>query len=384
MSGLSGRQRAWLRVRALASKEVKHILRDRQLMGFALVMPVLLLLLFGYAVSFDVDRSPGIPLGVVDQDHSARSRGLVDRFDQTDLFHIALRSDDPEVVEPLFRRDIARAVLVIPKGFSDALARGEPGRAQILIDGTDNTTASAVLGYTWAVALSAIPRVDLLGRPVTAPPLIEARTVTLFNPRRESAIFLVPGLMALVLVLGAVMLTALGVAREYERGSMELLFSTPVGRLEIIVGKLGPNFVLGLLQVLLVLAVAVTLFEVPIRGSVILVFFICAVFILAMLMQGLVISVLTRNQMVASQVAAMTSLLPSLLLSGFIFPIENLPVALQVFSAIFPARYLIEALRAVMLRGNGLEAVWVPLIAMLAFFLVMLAVATRRFQRRLA
>ncbi len=381
MTPRSRTSRVVQRIRAMAEKEVMHMLRDRQLLGFALGMPVFLLLLFGYAVSFDIVN---IPLAVVDEDHTTRSRELIEHFEQSGVFVIAARVETPEVVEALFRRDIAKAVLVIPRGFSQVTTRGEVASAQVLIDGTDNTTASAVLGYAAAIALGAVPRVDLTGQRVTTPLQIEARTMNLFNPRRESAIFLVPGLMALVLVLGAVMLTALGVAREYERGSMEQLFATPVGRLEIILGKLGPNFVLGLFQVLLVLVVGVTLFEVPIRGSVLLVFFIAAIFILATLMQGLVISVLTRNQMVASQVAAITSLLPSLLLSGFIFPIENLPVPLQVLSAIFPARYLIEALRAVMLRGNGLETVWLPILAMLAFFVVMLAVAVRRFQRRLA
>ena len=381
MTPRSRASRVMQRIRAMAEKEVMHMLRDRQLLGFALGMPVLLLLLFGYAVSFDIEN---IPLAVVDEDHTTRSRELIEHFEQSGVFVIAARVDTPEVVEALFRRDIAKVVLVIPHGFSQVTTRGEVASAQVLIDGTDNTTASAVLGYAAAIALGAVPRLDMTGQRVTTPLHIEARTMNLFNPRRESAIFLVPGLMALVLVLGAVMLTSLGVAREYERGSMEQLFSTPVGRLEIILGKLGPNFVLGLFQVLLVLVVGVTLFEVPIRGSLILVFFIAAIFILATLMQGLVISVLTRNQMVASQVAAITSLLPSLLLSGFIFPIENLPVPLQVLSAIFPARYLIEALRAVMLRGNGIETVWLPILAMVAFFVVMLAVAVRRFQRRLA
>lgn len=370
-----------LRARAIASKEVMHILRDPQLLGFALGMPVILLLLFGYAVSFDISD---IPLAVIDQDQTASSRQLVDHFEQAAVFKTTARGDDPSLVEPMFRRDIAKVALVIPPGFARSVGRGEIGEAQLLLDGTDNTTAATALGYASAIALATAPRMDRMGLPSFTPLPMEARTRTLFNPHLESAVFLVPGLMALVLVLVAVMLTALAVAREYERGSMEQLFATPVGRIEIILGKLGPNFVLGLFQVLLVLVVGVTLFHVPIVGSVLLVFLVAALFLMAMLMQGLVISVITKNQMVASQVAAISTLLPSILLSGFVFPVDNLPVPLQAIAAILPARYFIEALRAIMLRGNGLDVIWPQLLALLAFFLVMLVVATRRFQRSLA
>lgn len=374
-------RRLLLRTRAIASKEVMHILRDPQLLGFALVMPVILLLLFGYAVSFDLHD---IPLAVVDQDRTSVSRALVHDFEQAGVFITEARPASPEAVEPLFRRDLAKVALVIPAGFARAAQRGEVAEAQLLLNGSDNTTAATALGYASAIALAAAPRMGPTGAPTSGALPLEARTRTFFNPELESAVFLVPGLMALILVIVAVMLTALAVAREYERGSMEQLFSTPVGRLEIILGKLGPNFVLGLFQVLIVLVVGVTLFDVPIRGSVLAVFVVSAVFIMAMLMQGLLISVVTKNQMLASQIAAITTLLPALLLSGFIYPVENLPLALQAIAAVLPARYFVEALRAIMLRGNGLEDVVPQLLPLLAFFLFMLLVATRRFQRRLA
>jgi len=378
---MSARGRLVQRAKAIASKEVRHILRDPQLLGFALVMPVVLLLLFGYAVSFDIDD---IPLAVIDQDRTATSRALVSDFAEAGVFRITTRADAPDDVDHLFRRDVAKAALVIPPGLARATQRGELARAQLLIDGSDNTTAATALGQAQAIALGATPRLGLGGVVVQGPLPLEARARTLFNPELESAVFLVPGLMAFVLVMVSVMLTSLAVAREYERGSMEQLFATPVGRLEIILGKLGPNFVLGLFQVLIVLVVGVTLFDVPIRGSVLLVFAVSALFIVGMLMQGLVISVVTKSQMLASQVAAISTLLPTLLLSGFIFPIENLPAPLQAIAAVLPARYFIDALRAIMLRGNGLEAVWPHMLALLAFFVLMLVVATRRFQRRLA
>lgn len=368
------------RVRAIAHKEVFHILRDPQILIFALGMPVFLILLFGYAVSFDVEH---IPLAIVDQDHSTESRALVAAFTAQDLFELVATREDAASVEPLLRRNIARAALIIPEGFSRDVHRGRNATAQLLLDGADNMSASIALGYANSIALAqSLGRAQVRLGGFEMP--VEARVRTLFNPRLQSSVVLVPGLIVVVLVLVAVMLTALTVAREYERGSMEQLFATPVGRLEIILGKLAPYFALGLLQVLLVLVVGVVLFDVPVNGSLPLLFLIASVFLLAMLMQGLVISVLTRNQMVASQVAAITTLLPAMLLSGFVFPVENMPPVLQGVAHVMPAMYFVEGLRGVLLRGNGLEVVWPDLLAMAGFFVVMLLVATKRFQRRVA
>ncbi|MDP2349881.1 MAG: ABC transporter permease, partial [Chloroflexota bacterium] len=270
--------------------------------------------------------------------------------------------------------------VALREGVGDLVVLGE---AQLLVDGADNMTASVALGYAGAIA--AMAGRDLATAALGGGPLpLEARPRTLFNPSLASAVFLVPGLMVLILVMVAVMLTALTVAREYERGSMEQLFTTPVGRLEIILGKLSPYLVLGLVQVLLVIVVGVVLFDVPVAGSLALLFLVALVFLLAMLMQGLLISVITRNQLVASQVAAITTMLPALLLSGFVFPVENMPAVLQAIANVLPARYLVHALRAILLRGNGLDVIWPDLLAMGAFFVVVLVVATQRFQRRLA
>lgn len=367
------------RAAAMAAKEVRHILRDRQMLGFALAMPVAMLLLFGYAVSFDVED---VPLVVVDLDRTTESRALTERFTAAGTFTLVARRDHAADVEPLFRRGAARAALVIPPGFARDAARGD-ATAQFLLDGADNTTASIALGYADAVALRA-GQAALSSAIADFRPPLETRTRTFFNPRLDSAVVLVPGLMAVILVMIAVMLTALTVAREYERGSMEQLFATPVGRLEIILGKLGPYFVVGMLQVLIILTVGVTLFDVPVAGSLVTLFVIAALFLLAMLAQGLVISVVTRSQMVASQVAAMSTLLPALLLSGFVFPIQNMPPPLQAIAHLLPGKYLVHALRSVLLRGNGWDVVWVDAAATGAFFLLMLLIATRRFQRRLA
>lgn len=368
------------RIAAMASKEVRHILRDRQMLGFALAMPVALLLLFGYAVSFDVED---IPLVVVDQDHTAQSRALAERFTAAGTFQEILRVDDPAEVEGLFRRGAARVALMVPKGFSRVGAAGNGQTAQLLLDGSDNTSTAVALGYADAVALQASQAALAAAAPGFEPPL-SLRTRLFFNPGAESTVVLVPGLMAVILVMIAVMLTALTVAREYERGSMEQLFATPVGRLEIILGKLGPYFLLGQMQVLLVLVVGVGLFNVPVAGNLAILFTVASLFLLAMLAQGLVLSVVTRSQMVSSQLAALTTLLPAILLSGFIFPIANMPPPLRAVASVLPARYLVHALRAVLLRGNGWASVWPDALATGLFFAVMLLIATRRFRRVLA
>jgi ABC-2 type transport system permease protein len=194
----------------------------------------------------------------------------------------------------------------------------------------------------------------------------------------------VPGLTAYLLAIGAVMLTALTVAAEWERGSMEQLFASPVGRTEIVIGKLLPYLGLGFLQLLLVLAAGTTIFDVPMRGSVLLVFGLGALFLVGMLGQGLLISVVTRNQLVATQAGALSSMLPSVILSGMIFPIENMPALLRAISHLVPARYLVHALRGILLKGNGLAEVWVDLVGLAAFAVVVVGLATVRFRRRIA
>jgi len=204
-----------------------------------------------------------------------------------------------------------------------------------------------------------------------------------FNPAMTSAWFIVPGLIALILSIMAVMLTALTVAREWERGSMEQLFATPVGRLEVIIGKLLPYVVLGMVQVLLVVTLGTVLFGVPVRGSLVLLFGAALLFLIGMLAQGLFISVATRNQQVATQIGVVTSMLPTILLSGFMFPVANMPMPLQLLAAVIPSKYFIQVLRGVMLKGNGIDVQWPNLAAMAVFALVMIGLSSAKFKRRL-
>jgi ABC-2 type transport system permease protein len=379
-SALVRARRFFLRVRALSRKEWMHISRDVSTIAFAAVMPLILLVLFGFAVSFDVDN---IRTVVVDQDRTAASRALADRLFSGPTFVRVGEAPSAEEVEPFFRRREASVGLVIPIDYERRLQRGEAATVQIVVDAADNVTTASVLSY----AARFVTRENkgfatrVAGR---APEAIEARVRALFNPAMRSAVFLVPGLVALIQAIMAVMLTSLTVAREWERGSMEQLFSTPVGRLEIALGKLAPYFVVALGQLLLILAAATFIFDVPLRGSLPALFAVSSLFLYAALAQGLLISVITKNQQVATQAAAVSSMLPSMLLSGFALPIDNMPWILQKVTNIVPARHYVHAIRAIMLRDVEPAALAGDALALAAIGTALLALATARFSRKLA
>jgi len=372
-------RRSLVRIGGMAAKETLHIRRDPRTLYLALGMPVLMLFLFGYGVSFDLER---IPIAVADQDRTEASRALVDAV--TASREIAsIGHARPEEADGLFRSGRALAVLVVPEGYGRDVAQGKRTQVQLLVDGADAVIANQVLSKAEAVVRAETRRLagpELADR---APP-IQVKIWTRYNPTVRSALFMVPGLAAYLLAISAVLLTALTVAGEWERGSMEQLFASPVGRLEIVLGKLLPYLFLGMLQLLLVLAFGVIAFDLPVRGSAPLVFLIGFFFLVGMLGQGLLISVLAKNQLVATQAGALSALLPSLLLSGMLVPIQNMPLPLQALSTIIPARYLVHALRGILLKANGLDVLWPDLLAQLLFAVVVLGLATLRFQRRLA
>jgi ABC-2 type transport system permease protein len=373
-------RRFLLRVRALSRKEWMHISRDVSTIAFAAVMPLILLVLFGFAVSFDVDNIRAV---VVDQDRTAASRSLADHLFSGPTFTRAGEAPDAEAVEPWFRTRRASVGIVIPREFERRLQRGEAVTVQVLVDAADNVTTGSVLSYTarFVTQQNREMTARVVGR---APEAIEARVRALFNPAMRSAVFLVPGLVALIQAIMAVMLTSLTVAREWERGSMEQLFSTPVGRLEIALGKLGPYFIVAFGQLLIILAAATWIFDVPLRGSLVALFAVSSLFLYAALSQGLLISVITKNQQVATQVAAVSSMLPSMLLSGFALPIDNMPWLLQKLTNIVPARHYVHAIRGIMLRDVEPAALAGDALKLALIGTALLALATARFQRRLA
>jgi len=371
--------RSLVRIGAMASKETIHIRRDPRTLALALAMPLVMLFLFGYGISTDLDH---LPIAFADQDQSEASRALARAFDGSGEFRVVTRRA-PGEVEPLFRDGSVVAALVVPRGYQDDLVGGRRTPVQLMVDGADAVVANQVLTKADAVLRAESRRLAGAAFARLEPPL-SAALWTRYNPAARSALFMVPGISAFLLAITAVMLTALAIAGEWERGSMEQLFASPVGRLEIVLGKLLPYLVLGLLELQLVLAFGAMAFDLPVLGPGWLILLLGLVFLVGMLGQGLLISVVTKNQMVATQAAALSAMLPSIILSGMIFPIENMPLPLQLLSRLIPARYLVHGLRGVLLKGNGFDVLWPDVLAMALFAVAIVALATRRFQRRLA
>jgi ABC-2 type transport system permease protein len=371
--------RSLLRIGAMAGKEAIHVRRDPRTLGLALVMPVVMLFLFGYGVSSDLDH---IPLVFADEDQSEASRALARAFDGSGEFTV-VGHPAPEGVEALFRGGVAVAALVVPRGYQRDLLLGKRAEVQLMLDGADPVVGNQVLAKADAIARAESQRLAGASFARLQPPLL-VKVWTRYNPEGRSALYMVPGLSAFLLAITAVMLTALAIAGEWERGSMEQLFASPVGRLEIVLGKLLPYLVLGLLELLLVVAFGALVFDVPIRGSLPLVMLFGLVFMAGMLGQGLFISVVAKNQLVATQAGALSAMLPAIILSGMIFPIENMPLPLRTISRLIPSRYLVHGLRGILLKGNGLDVLWPDLLAMAVFAVAILGLATARFKRRVA
>ncbi len=365
----------WRRSLAVARKEVYHILRDPTTLGAALVLPVFMVVMFGVAIEFNVKN---VALAVSDSDQTQSSRRLLDTFGSSDYFLIH-RVSSPHDAFTEVSAEHARAALIIPPRFERDLFAGRGAEAQILVDGSDNSTVGPVLGYVSSIQNIASQRI---GDFDPTPPY-EIRTRFLFNPELNSKWFVIPGLTVVVMSILSILLTALTVAREWENGSMELLLSTPVQPLEIIVGKLAPYGILGIIAVVFVYVIARTVFGVPFVGNLWVFGLGCLLFLITYLAQGLLISVVTRKQTVAMQFAMISGYLPSNLLSGFIFPIASMPPFFQYFTMILPARWFMLIARDTFLKGSSLIELGGPFLALMFFCVLMIFLATRRFKRDL-
>jgi len=372
------------RLWAVARKESLHIRRDPRSLILAVGIPMLLLLMFGYALTLDVDR---VPFVVWDQSHTPESRDFIARFQATRYFDLRGAVDDYAAVERAIDDRTAMLALVLPADFGARLAAGRNAGVQAIVDGSDSNTAGIVLGYTQAiagtfnqqVALDQIRRVT--GRAPAA--ALDLRTRVWFNADLESRNFIVPGIMAVIMGLIAALLTSLTIAREWERGTMEQLISTPVKPAELILGKLLPYSAIGLANMIIAVLMATLLFHVPLRGSVPLLFAVGMIFVVGTLAQGILISTIARQQLLASQLAMVSTFLPAFLLSGFAFAIANMPVVVRGITYLIPARYFVALVKGIFLRGVGLATLWADALFLLVFALVVLAVAIRRTRKTL-
>jgi len=375
---------SFTRLFAVASKEILQILRDSRSLIIVLIMPVILVLLFGYGVSLDLKH---LPIYVYDRDGSQQSQDLLKRFQASDYFEIAHVANSYAELPRALDSGQAKMALVIPWDFSNRLHDGRPAQIQALVDATDDNTANVLIGYAQAVVqgYSSDIQVDWLrnrGQLAGVSPL-SVQTRTWYNEDLESSAFIVPGVLALVMSVIGAFLTSLTIAREWERGTMEQLVSTPVTPLEIMLGKLIPYFVIGMLDVIVCALIALYWFHVPFRGSFVTLLFSSAMFMIVVLSLGFFISVIAKNQLAASQVALLTTFLPAFLLSGFLYAIEQMPVVLQWITRILPARYYVSALKKIFLKGTPTALLYADLVPLAIFTVVLALLATGSFHKRL-
>ena len=358
------------RTKAIARKEMLHIIRDARSLMAALGMPVLMLVLFGYALSMDVDR---IPTAIYDQDHSTASQDLIKSFRGSRYFTVMEAPSYRYIEERVVRDEILLGV-VIPQDYARHLLSGRDTQVQFLLDGSDSNTASLALGYAEALLRN---HGAAVGRAA-----IEPAVRVWYNNDLKSRNYIVPGLTAVILMIIASLLTSMTIAKEWENGTMEQLLSTPVRPTELLVGKLSAYFVLGVLDMLLALGLGVFVMHVPFRGSLILLLAAGCLFLFGALCWGLLLSAATRSQTAAYQVATITSFLPAFLLSGFLYATENMPPVIQALTYLIPARYFVTVLKGIFLKGVGLDVLWAEFMFLAAYAAVVFLATTRKMRQK--
>lgn len=375
---------SFTRFLAVARKEVVHILRDTRGLIIVLIMPVVLVLLFGYGVNLDFK---GLPVYVYDRDGSQRSQDLLKRFQASEYFDVVRVVGDYSALTRSLDDGHAKMGIVIPWDFSQRLSDGRPVQVQALVDGTDDNTANVLIGYALAVVQGYSSDAQLVwlrnrGQ-LVQPALVSVQARTWYNEDLESSAFIVPGVLALVMSVIGAFLTSLTIAREWERGTMEQLISTPVTPVEIMLGKLAPYFAIGMFDVIVCALIAIYWFQVPFRGSFTTLLCASAMFLVVVLSLGFFISVIAKSQLAASQVSLIITFLPAFLLSGFLFPIEQMPAVLQWITRIIPARYYVSVLKKIFLKGTPTTLLYTDLAPLALFALVLALLATASFHKRL-
>ncbi|MBN2412056.1 ABC transporter permease [candidate division KSB1 bacterium] len=363
------------RIIPIVRKEIIHILRDPRSLIIIFIMPTLMIILFGYAITFDIRD---IKIAVLDQDRSQASRQLLEKFTNTDYFKIAGELTGRDRIEPMMMSRKIVAAIIIPPGFGRDLVSLPVSPVQVLIDGSNANTATIVINYLSA----AINNYNLdINRNIHIPLQIQPRIW--YNPDLDSTNFIVPGLLAVLMMMICAMLTSITISREKETGTMEQILVSPIKSHEIVIGKVIPYILVAFLVASAVLIFAKIVFNVPIRGSLVLLALLSLVFIYASLSLGVLISSKARTQQVALMISLVGTLLPSILLSGFIFPIFAMPSALQILSYIVPAKYYLVIVRGILLKGIGFQYLYAPVIFLFIFGTLLLAVSMKNFKTNL-
>ena len=373
------------RIKAVAVKEFVQIKRDSRSLGLALAIPVFMLLIFGYGLSLDIDQVRTL---IWNQDSSSQlTSEFLLNFKNSKYFKISGYTDNYRDIQHKIDNGDVMMALVIPKDFSHYIQSGKIAPLQLIVDGSDANTATIAMGYVRSVVSQY--NVELLSNVFAEHGLSPVKSVNVhpriwFNMGLVSTWFIIPGVIAMIIMIISALLISVTIAREWERGTMEQLISTPVKGYELIIGKFIPYFVIGFFDLMVGVFVAQFLFGVPFRGSYMLLIILSSLFITGALSQGILISVVSRTQLMASQLASISTLIPTMLLSGFIYPIFNMPKFVQVFTYFIPARYYITVLRDLFLKGNGIATIWDEALFLFLFAGVMFIFAVRKFKKKVA
>lgn len=370
---------------AIFRKEGLHIVRDWRSLGLALAIPAMLLLLFGYALTLDVDK---IPTAVYDQDRTPQSRDLIAHFQGSRYFNIIDLNATYSSIEKNINKSKIIVGMVIPRDFARSILSSETAHVQLILDGSDSNTASIASGYASALIATYSGEVrdhelSLRGTPRLKMP-VDVRVRMLYNSELKSKNFIIPGLISVILMLVAAMLTSLTIAREWESGTMEQLLSTPVRPIELLMGKLCAYFVLGMVDMALALILGMGVFHVPLHGSALLLGVSSMLYLFGALCWGILISTISRSQQMAFQISLLTSFLPAFMLSGFIYPLDNMPWIIRLISLIFPARYFVSILQGVFLKGIGFGLLWSNFLFLLIYAVVVFVIANKKLRPKIA
>jgi ABC-2 type transport system permease protein len=368
---------SWERIKQMVIKEFIQIFRDKRMKAIVFVIPLLQTLVFGFAVTTDVNN---IPFAVIDHDQSSESRGLVNRFTASGYFQAAAFPESPRAAQELLDRSVVTLVLRMDRGFSVDIKRGRPSSIQVLVDGTDSNTATVALDYAVRIIRNYSQELSRPGARTVAH--IDVRQRAWYNPELQSKNYNVPGVIAMVIMLTSLLLTSMAVVREREMGTMEQLMVTPLKPLELVLGKTIPFAIIAFFDMVLITALGVLIFHIPINGPLYLLPLSTGIYLLSVLGIGLAISTIARTQQQALM-ATFLFYMPAILLSGFMFPIENMPLLFQYATYGNPLRYFLVIIRGIFLKGNGIDVLWPQLAALFLLGVMVLTISSLRFKKRL-
>jgi len=370
---------SWRTIRAILRREFTDVLRDRRSLILTFLYPISMLIMYGYGIRYDVDN---VPLTILDYDETPESRNLTEQMLRSGYFQVVRWARNPREVEHDLTTDASKAAVIIPVEFAAHIRAGEPVTVQALIDGSDANTATIAQGYLLAmIAGYGTELVPMSGPPPAA--AIEVKSRVWYNPELKSVNFIVPGIIAVIMMIVGAILTALSIVKEKERGTIEQILVSPIRPLEMMVGKIIPYVIIAFIDLVIVVVAGYVIFEVPIKGSLLQLTVFAFLYLIASLGTGVFVSTIADTMQTAMLAAIFISLMPSILLSGFVFPLENMPAPIRLLSYFFPGRYFVAAIRGIYLKGVGLSVLWPEAVLLLCFSAGIVWLSASRFQDKL-